>query len=126
VVYRSDKNDINYTRNFYNLKPCTVQLLASNDPVFKTLNAIEYEKHEYDLKKLQTDLMNLGGDEDDNEGVEKVLLQEEISKKQREFEEFKISLGDTEKDIAIAVQQESVSDVTKKYLETNKIKKLLQ
>jgi hypothetical protein len=43
VVYRSNTADINYTKNFYNMSRCSINLLASNDSVERTLDIIKYE-----------------------------------------------------------------------------------
>ena len=36
-VFRADVNDITYTRNFYNLGNCSVNLLKSREPLNKRL-----------------------------------------------------------------------------------------
>ena len=40
-VFRTDENDITYTRNFYNLQDCSVNLLMSRDPLSKSLAAAQ-------------------------------------------------------------------------------------
>ena len=67
-VFRADVNDITYTRNFYNLGNCSVNLLKSREPLNKRL-AVEQKglgtslvnnKLAKQKRKNQAGLVNLG------------------------------------------------------------------
>ena len=49
-VFRADTQDITYTRNFYNLEDCSVNLLKSREPLSKKLAGVQ--------KGLGTSLVN--------------------------------------------------------------------